>query len=127
MTTLANGQQLTSMRVTIPNRGRMIVAASAGEPVPLVAGLLTFTLEDMSILAKPMPGRVGEFAGQWSCEAVGGRGGWGSIIPAKGYQSPIGIPFGRAGSVTAAARAWSGMAAGTAPRAPTTPAWLSTM
>ncbi len=91
MTTLANGQQLTSMRVTIPNRGRMIVAASAGEPVPLVAGLLTFTLEDMSILAKPMPGRVGEFAGQWSCEAVGGRGGWGSIIPAKGYQSPIGI------------------------------------
>ncbi len=91
MTTLANGQQLTSLRITVPNSGRMVVEAKAGEPVALVAGLVTFLLDDLSVVAKPMPGRVGEFAGQWSCEAVGGRGGWGSVIPAKGYQSPIGV------------------------------------
>ncbi len=89
MTTLANGQQLTSLRLTVPNSGRIVVEATAGEPVTLVAGLLTFLLGDLSVVASPM--RVGEFAGSWSCEAIGGRGGWGSIIPAKGYQSPIGI------------------------------------
>lgn len=89
MTTLANGQQLTSLRITVPNSGRMIVEAQAGEPITLVAGLLTFLLGDLSCVAAPC--RVGEFAGQWSCEAVGGRGGWGTTIPAKGYQSPIGV------------------------------------
>ncbi len=89
MTTLANGQQLTSLRLTVPNSGRILAEAIAGEPIPLVAGLLTFQLADLSALASPM--RVGTFAGGWSCSAIGGRGGWGAIIPAKGYQSPIGV------------------------------------
>lgn len=89
MTTLANGQQLTSLRLTVPNSGRIVATATAGEPVALVAGLLTFMLGDLSVVTSPM--RAGEFAGQWACSAIGGRGGWGKIIPAKGYQSPIGI------------------------------------
>lgn len=89
MTTLANGQPLTSLRVTVPKSGRMLVEATAGEPVPLAAGLLTFLLGDLSVIASPM--RHGEFAGSWACEAIGGRGGWGKTIPAKGYQSPIGV------------------------------------
>ncbi len=84
MTTLANGQQLTTLRLTVPSSGRILAEATAGEPVPLVAGLLTFVLGDLSVVAAPM--RVGEFAGSWACSAIGGRGGW-----AKGYQSPIGI------------------------------------
>lgn len=91
MTTLANGQQLTSLRLTLPYSGRILAEATAAEPIALVAGLLTFLLGDLSVIAKPMPGRVGEFAGSWECEAIGGRGGWGSVIPAKGYQSPIGV------------------------------------
>jgi hypothetical protein len=89
VTTLANGQSLTALRVTVPNSGRMVVEASAPEPVALVAGLLTFQLSDLSVLAAPM--RVGMFAGQWSSSAIGGRGGWGKVLPAKGYQSPIGV------------------------------------
>jgi len=89
MTTLANGQQLTSLRLTLPYSGRILAEATAGEPIALVAGLLTFLLGDLSVVTSPM--RSGEFAGQWSAEAIGGRGGWGKVIPAKGYQSPIGV------------------------------------
>jgi hypothetical protein len=89
--TLANGQALNSLRVTVPMSGRMVIEASASEPPALVAGLLTFVLGDLVALAAPMPGRIGTFAGNWSCSAIGGRGGWSKSLDPKGYQSPIGV------------------------------------
>lgn len=91
MSALANGVPLTWCRVTIPWSGVPLIECDSQTEVTPIAGVVTFVLLDLVIVATLVPGRFGVFTGNWQGLAVAGRNGWGKYLPAKGYRSPFGL------------------------------------
>lgn len=89
MSAIANGTGLTWCRVTIPWSGVPIIECDAPEEITPVAGLVTFVIEDLIVVATMV--RSGMFAGSWQGYGVAGKNGWGKQISAKGYTSPFGL------------------------------------
>lgn len=89
MSAVANGIGLTWCRVTIPWSGVPLVECDAPEPVVPVAGMVTFVVEDLIVVATMV--RSGEFAGSWQGYGLGGKGKWGTLLPSRAYRSPFGL------------------------------------
>jgi hypothetical protein len=91
VTALLNGVPCPWLRLTVGWSGRILVEAEGAEDILAPGGLVTAIVGDLSVVATLVPGRFGMFAGSWSGQAIGGRGGWGKSGPAKGYTSPVGV------------------------------------
>lgn len=83
-----NDTPATRATVSVPAWGAWWLDVELAEPVDL-SGLVTFTLADKTFEGSIVSG--GASHGRASYRIVGGRGGWGKLLPKKGYSDDAGV------------------------------------
>ena len=84
----ANGLSVAIANVTIPYYGTWTADIVLPTGVP-ITNPVTLTLGDLELVGTVI--RQGVFAGDLSVRIVGGGGGWGKELPARGYSHIIGV------------------------------------
>lgn len=89
-TALLDGRTVNALRLTIPAYGLPVADIAITDELGMsTTGLLT--VGTLGFIMSPV--RAGSFMGSTGVRAVGGMGGWRQTIPAKGYQSAVGLQF----------------------------------
>lgn len=88
MSATVNGHQVMDLRLTLPRTGAWWADVSIADAVDLV-GPVTLVLADMTLRGTLWRGQ--KWAGSTRARIFAGGGGWGRIIPARGYQSAQGL------------------------------------
>ena len=89
MSAQLEGANIQRGTLTVPARGVWVAELLTDAPPPAEGALATLTM-----LGVPYVGTVshrGEYAGQGGCRLIGGRGGWGSVLPPRHYHSDGGV------------------------------------
>lgn len=87
ITTLA-GHRVTSGRVTIPKWGCWYVDAEVDGEI-MLTGAVDMVIADLVLKGTVLSG--GPSKGRSAFRVVGGKGGWGKVLPAKSYASDAGV------------------------------------
>lgn len=87
-TITANGAMVSSCSITIPYYGAWVADVAIIGDAPLTSPV-TLVVSDLTLIGTVV--RDGAFTGDRRARIVGGGGGWGKTIPAKGYSHVVGI------------------------------------
>lgn len=85
-----DGHRLRSLRLQVSAIGPWVADVDLTEPATLT-GKVTLTVADTVLVGTVVEQQAGTFALQTAARIVGGGGGWGKLLSAKGYHNDAGI------------------------------------
>ncbi len=86
-----NGEPLSDAKLHVPNTGPWVLTGRINNDSKVPSGIVECQFCGLTLKGTAVAERSGQFAGWSSVRVVAGRGGWGKVLPKKGYTNGVGV------------------------------------
>jgi hypothetical protein len=85
-----NGHRLRALKLQVSTVGPWVAEVDLTEPAA-ISGKVTLAVGETELVGTVVTQQSGEFALQTTARIVGGAGGWGKLLSARGYHNDAGV------------------------------------